>query len=129
MNRYPYIYTLSFLLSVRNVVLMVSSLCTIALPRLPQHTLHFKAVEELWYRWESRVSFAGYSLCMALILFLQDHHMVVKTNCSVLVSKSSFIIPLVCSIFVLGLINLVIVELYIKCGKHLLFSENKLNIK
>lgn len=107
----------------RNIFLILSNFSTLSLPRLPQNTLHFKDVEKTWYRWDSRVSFLGYSLCMALILLLRDQGLIFPAKCSVLVGDSAFIVSLITSIVILGILSILIVELYLKWGDHLLIRK------
>ena len=98
-----------------------------SLPRLPRHTLHFKAIEKNWYRWEPRITFVGYTLCMAIILILNDHGALPRVTCmdsekSILKYENSFVLVLTCGITVLGMINLIILEGFLKWGAHLLFQ-------
>ena len=115
---------------VRNAILVISSLSALSLPRLPRNALHFQPLEKCWYRWESRITFIGYTLGMALILILRDYDALPGSICfNTVTSKGlddeSFFFILVGSLFLAGLTSIIVLECYLKWGSHLLCEHRR----
>ena len=105
---------------------MITSLSSLSLPRLPGNMLRFLGAEMDWYRWSSIITFVGYTLGMAIILFLHDYDALPTHTCF----GESSIIPhgvyqFIIFVIALGLIKLIILECYLKWGYHLLFDHIK----
>ena len=118
------------MLLVNGVLLVVSNLSTMSLPRLPRHVLHFVSSEGNWYRWDLLITFIGYTLGMALILFLRDYDALPGSICfNAVASKGlgdeSFLIILAGSLILTGLTTMAILECYLKWGFHLLCDHRR----
>jgi len=114
----------------QNVILVISSLSALSLPRLPRHALHFQAAEKTWYRWESRITFLGYTLTMAIVLLLRDFGALPFSNCSgseasFLRQDENFVVSMTLATIFSGIMNLIILEFYLKWGKDLLLEHTK----
>ena len=112
-------------------MLVLASTVTIALPRLPQHATNFREVEVLWLKWEARVTFIVYTLTFACIMFMHDFGKLSTSKCARIVflgeaslMEEGFLVPLLISIICLGILYLLLLELYTRCWPELIKSNN-----
>ena len=103
-----------FSLSVGNILLVLTSTVSMALPRLPQHASYLREVETLYLRWEARITFIVYILTFACIMWIRDFGGLKTNECARIRIEESFIVPLLMSIIAFGILYLVILECYIK---------------
>ena len=106
------------------------SLTALSLPRLPAYARYFEAAEEGWYRGESMIAFVGYTLGMAIILFLRDFGAIQFSTClgadtSLLPIEDDHVVLVICSVSFIGLISLILMGCYLKWGRHLLLEHSK----
>ena len=101
-------------LLVGNILLVLTSMVSMALPRLPQHASYLREVETLYLRWEARIAFIVYILTFACIMWIRDFGGLTTHECARISIDESFIVPLLVSIIAFGILYLVVLECYIK---------------
>lgn len=104
-------------LSVGNILLVLTSTVSMALPRLPQHASYLREVETLYLRWEARITFIVYNLTFACIMWIRDFGGLTTQKCARISIEESFLVPLLVSIIALGSLYLIALECFIRHGR------------
>ena len=105
-------------------MLAIASTVTMALPRLPQDAIYFRAAEVNWHKWEARITFIVYTLSFAFILIMRDAGILMLSKCAIVQLDEAFVIPVIGLITALGIIYLSLLELYLRCWPKLMVLSN-----
>ena len=102
---------------------IITSLTSMALPRLPANAAKFEKVELQWYRWEAIVTFLMHILCLASIPLLSDYNALRVHKCDRIKIEEIFVVTGYGGIICFGILYVLLMELYLRMWPVLLTRE------
>ena len=102
---------------------IITSLTSMALPRLPANASKFQKVELQWYRWEAIVTFLMHIVCLASIPLLSDYNALRVHKCDRIKIEEIFVVTGYGGIICFGILYVLLMELYLRMWPIVLTRE------
>ena len=102
---------------------IITSMTSMALPRLPANASKFQKLELQWYRWEAIVTFLVHTLCLASMPVLSDLEALRVHKCDRIPVEELSVVQGYGGMIGFGLLYVLLMELYLRFWHNTLTRE------